>query len=396
SLAIKAEGRLWACGYNEYGQLGLGDTTSRWTPVLVNIVPILNWTGEEGYSSDGLEPEVGTTSMTYTYRIKYKDPDGDTPLTEYPKVWILKNGTTIYSLTMNYISGLYNTGAIYSTSVVLLAPATTYSYYFEAYDALGATATPTSLLSGPITTDGIPPAAITTLVYNRIDDYALSLVWTATGDDGYSGDIVGGAFHIKYTTNPNDSWDLCPYEILKTTDMLQQSIQIYTITGLTLNTSYYFWIKISDEVKLWSELSNKTTAYIKIPPGGITSLTAIVYDRIGYVNLKWIAPGNDLYEGDIEGGFYRIDYTTNPIHIWNYTNYKIEFTTNIIPNAQVTYEIENLINDSTYYFVVFTADQSLNWSEKSNIAEIWTKDLIPPGNITTLVVISTATNLVTL
>ena len=35
SLAINSDGELYACGYNNYGQLGLGDTTTRKVPTKV-------------------------------------------------------------------------------------------------------------------------------------------------------------------------------------------------------------------------------------------------------------------------------------------------------------------------------------------------------------------------
>jgi alpha-tubulin suppressor-like RCC1 family protein len=38
SLKAKADGTLWACGYNGYGQLGDGTTEQRMTPVKVTNV----------------------------------------------------------------------------------------------------------------------------------------------------------------------------------------------------------------------------------------------------------------------------------------------------------------------------------------------------------------------
>jgi len=35
TLAIKSDGTLWAWGWNEYGQLGLGNTTDQHSPVQV-------------------------------------------------------------------------------------------------------------------------------------------------------------------------------------------------------------------------------------------------------------------------------------------------------------------------------------------------------------------------
>ncbi|HHY0050379.1 TPA: RCC1 domain-containing protein, partial [Clostridioides difficile] len=37
TFIIKNDGSVWACGYNNYGQLGLGDTTNRNTFTKVNI-----------------------------------------------------------------------------------------------------------------------------------------------------------------------------------------------------------------------------------------------------------------------------------------------------------------------------------------------------------------------
>ncbi|GAH44737.1 unnamed protein product, partial [marine sediment metagenome] len=41
--------------------------------------PSLSWTGEPNYTSDGLDPEIGTSSTNFTYRVKYSDEDDDPP-----------------------------------------------------------------------------------------------------------------------------------------------------------------------------------------------------------------------------------------------------------------------------------------------------------------------------
>lgn len=38
SLALKSDGTLWAWGYNGYGQLGDGTTTNRYSPVKVQLL----------------------------------------------------------------------------------------------------------------------------------------------------------------------------------------------------------------------------------------------------------------------------------------------------------------------------------------------------------------------
>ena len=39
SLAVAADGTVWAWGWNDHGQLGDGTTTDRWTPVQVQGLP---------------------------------------------------------------------------------------------------------------------------------------------------------------------------------------------------------------------------------------------------------------------------------------------------------------------------------------------------------------------
>ena len=118
----------------------------------VNTAPTLSWTGEVNYISDGIHPEAGGTSRTFVYRVKYTDADNDPPLSGTPKVYIKKNGINISSspFTMSYISGEYNTGAIYSYAT-MLSTGNDYTYYFEGCDVYGASATgtPTNSINAP-------------------------------------------------------------------------------------------------------------------------------------------------------------------------------------------------------------------------------------------------------
>ena len=106
-------------------------------PDIVNNIPTLSWTGEPNFTGDGLDPETGTSTNTFTFKMKYTDIDKDAPLNSYPKLYIKKSGVEISSspFTMTKSSGDYDTGAIYSCSVSLLARGTDYIYYFEAKDA---------------------------------------------------------------------------------------------------------------------------------------------------------------------------------------------------------------------------------------------------------------------
>jgi len=121
----------------------------------INYAPSLMWLGTGNYQNDGVCPLNGTSTTTFTFKIKYTDPDGDPPLSGYPKLYIKKNGGEILGspFTMSLENGDFKNGAIYSYSIVLEAG--DYSYYFECYDIYYASATgsPTVENQGPSVTE---------------------------------------------------------------------------------------------------------------------------------------------------------------------------------------------------------------------------------------------------
>lgn len=109
--------------------------------------PSLPWTGESGYTSDGVEPDYGNFATTFTWRIQYKDLDNDA--SSYVKVHILKGGSPISGnpFNMTFVSGSPITGSTFTYSRTL-SQGSDYSYYFEASDGWLA-ANNTSTLNGP-------------------------------------------------------------------------------------------------------------------------------------------------------------------------------------------------------------------------------------------------------
>ncbi len=121
------------------------------------LPPVLSWTGEANYESDGLNPESGNTSTAFIYRVKYVDENDYAPKNGYPKVYILKNGSEIAGspFTMSEVdtgATTFRDGKLYTYAKTGLDAGTGYSYYFEAYDAhygVLAIGDPTSERTGP-------------------------------------------------------------------------------------------------------------------------------------------------------------------------------------------------------------------------------------------------------
>jgi len=166
-----------------------------------NTAPDLSWTGETNYTSDGLDPETGTSTTTFVYRVKYTDPDNDAPKSGYPKLHIKKGGAEISGspFTMNEVDTndkTYTDGKLYTYSKTLPA-GNDYTYYFECYDVWNAAATgvPVNSLDAPDVTNNAP-----TLSWTGETNY------TSDGLDPETGtSITTFVYRVKYTDSDNDA-----------------------------------------------------------------------------------------------------------------------------------------------------------------------------------------------
>jgi len=112
--------------------------------------------------------------------------------------------------------------------------------------------------------DTTPPGKITNLKVEKFTHTTVTLTWTAPGDDGIVGDIVGGKYHIKYSTHLVElspgRYGVASTDIVWSTNTSPGSIETITIPGLNSGTTYYFQIRTADEVDNWSEWSDIVSA----------------------------------------------------------------------------------------------------------------------------------------
>ncbi len=122
--------------------------------------------------------------------------------------------------------------------------------------------------------DSTPPAAVIDLsAQPGADAGTVQLQWTATGDDGNTGNIVNGQFEIRYSTSFDFSTFLPLY---LSTSSASGSIQNYTVAGLVPASTYYFRLRLADEVPNWSGLSNTATTYATPQPSPCGPFTPVI------------------------------------------------------------------------------------------------------------------------
>lgn len=186
-------------------------------PVVEGSAPVLSFTGELDYSSDGLHPEMGNSALSFAYHVMYSDADSNAPASGFPRVHILDDGVEITGspFAMVFESGDPLGGSIYSYSTTL-PDGTDYSYYFDAKDsterqayATPATSTPTAPINAPLVGDEITsaPPSIPELISPT--DGETGLDTTVTFVWGPSNDPEGDPLSYSVTVCEDDSFEGC-------------------------------------------------------------------------------------------------------------------------------------------------------------------------------------------
>lgn len=192
-------------GVSAFGVTSPPTIQYQYGPAVYNSSPTLSWTGETGYIADGLSPETGYIDTSYIYRVTYTDVNNDPPfnggfpMNTFPMVHIIKGGVEIPGspFTMSYVSGQYNTGAIYSYSKIINSTGTNYTYYFEALDSSGAAA------------GGVP---VTPIDSPDVVNSSPTLSWTGEANylvDGLEPEVSVAStsfiYQVKYSDIDNDA-----------------------------------------------------------------------------------------------------------------------------------------------------------------------------------------------
>jgi len=280
-----------------------------------NHAPILSWTGETNYTSDGLHTETGYPNTNFVYRVKYEDEDNDAPASGYPKLHIMKGGLDISGspFAMSEVDSgdtNYSDGKVYTYTKSRLGPGTDYTYYFEGKDLWNAAATgaPTSPLDAP-----------------DIGNHAPTLSWTGKTNyisDGLNPEVgylnTDFVYRVKYTDRDNDApgsghpkvhilkggseIDGSPF-IMSEVDSRDKTygdgkLYTYTASRLVPGTDYIYYFEAKD---LWN------TPAMGVPTSLLDApdVEPIKFSGIGDVKIQG---GKNGYVNPLKGEIARIHF----------------------------------------------------------------------------------------
>jgi len=247
-----------------------------------------------------------------------------------------------------------------------LTPGTTYYIAIRATDDAGNEALNNNVACAMPREDITPPAAVTDLfAESGSGEGEIDLVWTEVGDDGTTGNITGGSYGVKYSTDSAFDWDgASGFDVEWSTDTILGRTQTATIGSLTPGSTYYFRIWTRDEAFNWSEgLSNGATTWaqvVSLAPEPPTGLVAKAGNR--KVTLTW-TPNT---EPDMKSYWVYRSTTSG--------SYNVALATVTHPTTE--YEDGGLTNDIIYYYVLKAVDEAGLESDASY--EVWARPSLPP------------------
>jgi len=186
-----------------------------------------------------------------------------------------------------------------------LSVSTEYCYRVQARDAVGneSSFSVQTCATTASTTDTTAPAAVTNLAAGSPTNSAVTLTWTAPGDDGNTG--TASTYDIRYSTAniTEGNWSSATQSTGEPTPSVAGSSENFTVTGLSANTTYYFALKTSDEAPNESAISNvvsKTTTDTAdtTPP----SISSVFVSSIGLNSVTIIWSTNEPSDSQVEYG----------------------------------------------------------------------------------------------
>jgi hypothetical protein len=248
--------------------------------------------------------------------------------------------------------------------VIGLQPNTTYYFAIKTADEIPNWSALSNVISRTTDPEATPPVNVADLSAGNPTPDALTLSWTAPGDDGNSGTAT--SYDIRYSTaNITDlNWDAATQASDEPTPQPAGSSEGMIISGLNPETTYYFAIKTADEVPNWSGLSNiASAATLPVPtvpdPPVLASPSNGATDLVQPVTMDW---------GDISGvDSYQLQLDEAASFVSPITDTSLSLSLCNVSG----------LGDGTQYYWRVRAHNSVGWSNWSTVWNFTTECPLP-------------------
>ncbi|MBU2691639.1 MAG: DPP IV N-terminal domain-containing protein [Candidatus Eisenbacteria bacterium] len=222
--------------------------------------------------------------------------------------------------------------------------------------------------------DTTAPGAISDLFVSSFDESSVSLSWTASGDDDYSGRAAGYDLRYALTTITDESWEAATQVQSVPAPDSSGVDEAFTVTNLDAGQEHFFAIKSLDDRSNESDLSNVVSAtpiLDEIPPEQVSDLEVTSANGHNAI-LTWTAPGNNGSEGI--AAEYDLRYSLAEItdESWAEAIQVQDVPAPETPGSEESFTIGDLELETTYFFALKTVDGAPNWSELSNVVSATT------------------------
>ena len=201
--------------------------------------------------------------------------------------------------------------------------------------------------------DNNPPLAVTNLNATNSTVGSITLMWTATGDDGSAGSAK--FYDIRYSTSPiNDAnWGNSTQAKNNLKPKPSGSAENFTVKGLEDNTTYYLAMKVLDNVGNPSALSNVISGITK--PKKVIFKDDMESGINGWSSISlWHQETNRAY---------------SPIKSWAYNTGSPNYNYNVGNNSgNLTSPSINLSNQTSailkFKYLYQTEEQGTSWDKR--------------------------------
>lgn len=222
--------------------------------------------------------------------------------------------------------------------------------------------------------DFTAPSQISDLHVSTVDPQAVTLQWTAPGDDGQQGTAF--KYELRYCSSAvtDTNWNDCKPVAGLNAPQASGLVETASVQGLAEGNTYYFAIKAWDDGGNISPISNAVSAHIPIRPttAGTVAATPASISSI-YVSAPYTADEN-------ANGAAIIQYKLSGDSVWN------EYGT--LPHPANSAIISGLAQNASYdVYVTYLDPDGVNGSATQLLSGVYlpappaTTNVLPSGMI---------------